>query len=121
MISTAHYSPRTVCPECHARIRLEEVVFTPQFDCPHCGEKIHISDRYRRVMNWTVYLLGFVIPYLIGVRSWFLLLAWIPSIWVLAGLWAYVGIYFLPPRLSGGRSEPKYPSILGLGPGPPSR
>jgi hypothetical protein len=68
-------------------------------------------------MNWILFVLAFIIPYLIGVRSWFLLVvASIPSIWVLAGLWAYIGVYFLPPGLTSVRSEPKYPSILGLGP-----
>jgi len=67
-------------------------------------------------MNWVIYLLALIIPYLIGVKSWFLLLTWLPSIGVLAALWAYVGKYFLPPKLTSVRSESKYPSILGLGP-----
>jgi hypothetical protein len=66
-------------------------------------------------MNWVIYLLALIIPYLIGVKSWFLLLTWLPSIGVLAALWAYVGKYFLPPGLTSVRSESEYPSILVLG------
>src|SRR5437879_4923500 len=113
MISPSNYSPRTVCPGCQARIRLEDVRFTPQFTCPHCGEEIHVSDTYKRIMNGAIYLLGFIVPYLVGVKSWFLLLAWIPTTWVLGALWVYIGKYFLPPKLSRVPSEPKYPSILG--------
>src|SRR5580698_7817637 len=95
----ATYSAHTVCPACVAKTRREDVRFTPRFSCPNCGKGLCISGSYRRTMNYVVYLLSFLIPYALGVRSWFLLLSWLPSIWVLAGIWAYVGKYFLPPKL----------------------
>jgi hypothetical protein len=66
-------------------------------------------------MNWTIYLLGIVLPYTLGVKSWYLILSWVPTVWMLAAVWAYVGKYLLPPQLD--RCVLKPPSILGLGPG----
>jgi len=64
-------------------------------------------------MNLTVYILSVVIPYALGARRWVLLLWWLPSAFVLTFLWAYIGKYFLPPKLERCALEP--PSIIGLG------
>ena len=108
-------SERTACPECNVPVRVEDVPFTARFACPNCRKEIRISDAYRRYMNWTIYVLSFVIPYLLGARYWWLLIWWLPCIWVLAFVWAYVGKYFIPPRLEACVFDP--PSILGIGPG----
>ena len=110
------YSDRTKCPECHTRVRLEDVKFTPAFPCPHCDATIGVSDIYQRTMIWTVAILALLLPYLLGARSWLLLaLLWCPSMFVLIFLWAYAGKYWLPPKLV--RSVVDRPSILGLGSG----
>jgi|ERR1700687_856329 len=114
MISPVHYSSRTVCPECRGRVALESVRFTPTFACPNCGNHIHISDRYRLAFNWISWILGFVIPYVLGVRSWVLLLIWVPCSMTIVAIWAYAGKYALPPRLE--KCVIDHPSILGLGP-----
>jgi hypothetical protein len=44
------------------------------------------------------------------------LILYVPGIAVLIFLWAYVGKYWLPPKLVRSAVEPS--SILGLGPGP---
>jgi DNA-directed RNA polymerase subunit RPC12/RpoP len=65
------YSERTKCPECRARVRLEDVKLTPTFPCPHCGAIVGASDTYQRTMICTVAILALLIPYLLEVRSWF--------------------------------------------------
>ncbi|SRR5208337_191168 len=114
MIWPATYSARTVCPECHGRVALERVAFTPTFACPNCGSHIHISERYRRVHNWICWSLGFVISFGLGVRWWVSLLMWIPWSMTVFFLWAYVGKYALPPKLE--KCAIENPSILLLGP-----
>jgi predicted RNA-binding Zn-ribbon protein involved in translation (DUF1610 family) len=111
------YSERTKCPECHARVKLEDVKLARTFPCPHCGATVEVSDAYQRTMTWTVAILALLIPYLLGIRSWLVLaLLWCPSMFILFFLWAYAGKYLLPPKLV--RSVVDRPSILGLGPGP---
>jgi predicted RNA-binding Zn-ribbon protein involved in translation (DUF1610 family) len=114
MIWPSTYSPRTICPECRARIKLEDVRFAPKFSCPHCGEEIRVADAYRHTLQGVGWSLGALVPYALGVRSWLLLLAWAPCSMVLFGVWGYVGKYFVPPRLQSTRVNP--PSVLGLGP-----
>jgi len=114
MISPSTYSTRTICPECNARVRLEDVRFTPSFPCPACGKEVHVSDRYRHVLQTIGWLLGLVVPYAVGARSWVLLLVWIPCTMIVFSVWGYTGKYLVPPRLQTCASQP--PSILGLGP-----
>ena len=114
MISPVNYSARTVCPECHGRVALERVAFTATFACSNCGEHIHISDRYRRAFNWIGWILGLVIPFILGVRSWILLLTWVPCSMTVIAIWAYAGKYALPPKLE--KCAIDLPSTLHLGP-----
>lgn len=44
------YSERTKCPACKAKIRLEDVRFTPTFSCPACQEEIQVSPLYLRTL-----------------------------------------------------------------------
>ena len=112
------YSEFTECPECHAGVYFGRIVFGREFACPQCAKELHISPRYKRNLDLASWLLGLLVPYLIGVRSWFLLLFWIPCAMEVSFIWVLVGMRFLPPRLEP-RSEHsvfKPPSILGLGP-----
>jgi uncharacterized paraquat-inducible protein A len=96
----ATYSKRTICPYCNARIRLEDVRFTPTFQCPQCEQYIKVSDAYQRAMRVFSWVAGLLIPYAFGVRFWlWLLVLWLPCVFVLIFLWAYVGKYLVPPRL----------------------
>ena len=45
MLVPATYSRRTVCPYCDARVRLEDVRFTPTFQCPQCEGYIKVSEK----------------------------------------------------------------------------
>src|SRR5215470_13684125 len=105
MIWPSTYSRRTVCPECKARVRLEDVRFTASFSCPVCEKDIRVSERYKRAVMWLPWLAGLLIPYLLGVRSWLLLVLWIPCSWVIGFLWMYIGKYLLPPSLEKPLSE----------------
>jgi hypothetical protein len=78
VISLDNYSRRTVCPECNSRVRLEDVRFTPTFPCPSCGKNVRVSDRYERILKWLGLAMGLMLPYGLGVRSWFLLVSWLP-------------------------------------------
>jgi hypothetical protein len=95
-------------------VNLDGLVFTREFACPHCSKKIRVSPRYKRNMELTSWILGLLIPYLFGVRSWFVLLCWIPCTMAALFIWAWAGKYFLPPKLERCVFEP--PSVLGLGP-----
>jgi hypothetical protein len=112
----ATYSRRTVCPECNARVRLEDVRFTPKFPCPNCGQNIKVSEVYQRVMRWLIFALVAPIFWALGVKLWVLLLCWIPFAAFLVGLWTYAGKYLLPPRLERCVPEPAPFQGLGLGP-----
>ena len=113
------YSDVTVCPECHKRVPLEDVKLTPTFSCPHCQAIIGASDAYRRTMTWTVAILSLLIPYLLGAKYWLVLLLWVPLMAIMSFLWAYIGKYWLPPRLV--RSVVESTSTLGLGSRPPEQ
>lgn len=116
MVWPATYSRRTVCPECHVRVRLEDVRFTPNFPCPQCGKEIRVSKTYKRALVWLPWVPGAMIPYLLGARSWWLLLCWIPCTWMIGFLWMYAGKYLFPPRLERYAPEPAPFQGLGLGP-----
>jgi predicted RNA-binding Zn-ribbon protein involved in translation (DUF1610 family) len=118
---SARYSPRTFCPKCNSRIKLHDVRFTPTFRCPHCGTTVRVSRAYQRALDWAMWVPSLLILYELGLRWWLVLLCWMPLWAFLVGLWTYVGIYFIPPSIVDPDSDPKYPSILGLGPGPPPR
>jgi uncharacterized paraquat-inducible protein A len=110
------YSHRTRCPECQARVRLDDVKFTPAFPCPQCEATVSISDAYRRTMTWTVAILALLVPYLLGASFWLIAVLWCPLMFVLFLVWLHVGRYLFPPKLV--RSIVEAPSILGLGRGP---
>ncbi len=110
------YSPRTICPECLARVNLDTVNLGREFPCSSCGKDIGISPRYRLVMYLAAWFLGIAIPFLLGQRGWFLFLLWIPCTWIAIFLWAYIGKYLIPPRLVSNRLDP--PSTLHLDGGP---
>jgi hypothetical protein len=116
LISLNNYSQRTVCPECNGRVRLEDVRFGPRFPCPSCGKDIRISDRYQVTLKALGWILGILLPFGLGVRSWFLLICWVPCTMALFFIWMWTGKYLIPPRLQSCVFEP--PSILGLGRGP---
>ena len=115
MIWPSTYSKRTVCPECGARLRLEDVRFTPTFSCPVCEADIRISNGYRHARNWLSWALGLLIPYLIGARGWLLVLFCVPCTAVVGFLWAYAGKYLLPPKLVRALESDRFQG-LGLGP-----
>ncbi len=66
-------------------------------------------------MNWTVAIISALVPYLLGAKFWLILLLWLPSTMILSFLWAYIGKYWLPPRLVRTVEDSV---TLGLGPGP---
>jgi uncharacterized paraquat-inducible protein A len=109
----ATYSRQTVCPECQARIRLEEVRLTSTFPCPLCDKEIRVSGAYKKTIRLACYSLGLVIAYVLGDRLWLVMLLWILFTSILMFVCGYAGKYFLPPKLS--RSVDEYPSVLNLG------
>jgi len=108
------YSERTKCPACKTKIRLEDVKFTPTFDCPHCGAVISISTLYQRTLTWVVAIVSLIVPFLFGAKYWLIALLWVPNMAILFFLWMYMGKYWLPPKLV--RSTVGDTSTLGLGP-----
>src|SRR5579864_6339584 len=109
----ATYSKRTVCPECHSRIRLEDVRFTPQFKCPICQKNIRVSSLYSKLMQWLSYGCSAVVLYLLGLRLWLVFVCWLPAAMVGIFLWAYAGKYLVPPKLQ--RVTPDSQDLLQLG------
>lgn len=100
MLFPENYSRRTVCPYCDARVRLEEVRFTPTFQCPQCEGYIKVSETYRSAVRWLSWIPGILVLFAFGVRSWWLLLlSWIPSFFVGMLLWTWAGVYLVPPKL----------------------
>src|SRR5579863_3457205 len=98
------YSPRTTCPKCASKIRLEDVRFTPNFPCLHCGAEICVADRaYSRIIAWFAWTAGIGLPYAVTSKWWLALVCWIPTTWfigfVLTFLWTYAGKYLCPPRV----------------------
>lgn len=109
------FNSSTVCPECHRRVRIEDVRLTPTFSCPYCHANIGASSNYKRTMTWSIGIVSALAPYLLGAKFWLILVLWLPIAIVLSFLWAYIGKYILPPRLV--RSGEDDPVTLGLGPG----
>jgi len=103
MLYPRPYSDRTRCPDCLARVSIEAVKLGRVFSCPSCGKSICVSHRYRHAEDWISGMLGLVVSLLLtrilGVTYWVALLCWLPCTFVVAFLWAYIGIYFWPPRL----------------------
>jgi hypothetical protein len=111
------YSERTKCPECKARIRLEDVRFTATFSCPICEKEIRVSTLHQKTMKIGSWSLGLLISYTLGRdRLWLVMLFWIVSTAILTFLWAYAGKYLLPPKLE--KCIPGPASFHGLGLGP---
>src|SRR5579864_494929 len=100
MLFPATYSRRTVCPYCSARVRLEDVRFTPTFQCPQCEGYIKVSEKHQWVVRWLSWIPGILVLYAFGVRSWWvLMLCWLPCLCVGVALWTFAGYYLLPPKL----------------------
>lgn len=108
------YSRRAVCPECQEKIRLEDFLCLRDFPCPLCGVTVGTSRTYRSMMAWTAVVLALVVPYLLGVRLWWVLaVLWLPCMFVSTSLCGIVGKHFLPLRLLRRAADT---SILGLRP-----
>ena len=111
------YSERTRCPECNTKIMLEKVNFLPSFSCPACENEIRVSPSYQKMMRLASYSLGLLIAYILGQDNiWLVMLFWILCTGIIAGLWAYVGKYWFPPKLEKCSSDPAHFQGLGLGP-----
>jgi hypothetical protein len=126
------YSERTKCPACKAKVRLENVRFTPTFSCPACQKEIQVSPLYLKTLWMTSSAVALFIAYVLGARIlgpdrfWLVtellvLLLWIPLAGILTGisafLWAYVLKYWLPPMLLLPVPDPpSHFQGLGLGP-----
>jgi hypothetical protein len=108
------YSESTECPECHCAVHFGRLVAGRGFACPNCKSTVRVSRQYERTTQLLAWALGLLIPYLVGARPWFLLLAWGPCTMALMFLWPFIGMPFLPPKLERCAMEP--PSVLGLGP-----
>ncbi len=110
------YSERTKCPECKARVRLEDVRFTPTFSCPVCEKEVRVSTSYQKAMRIASWSLGLLIAYILGQdRLWLVMLFWILCSAILTFLWAYAGKYLLPPKLEKCIPDPAPFQGLGLG------
>ena len=116
MIGPNTYSRRTVCPECHARIRLEDVRFTPSFGCPVCEKNIKVSALYQRTMRWIIFVVVGPVFWALGVKTWVLIVCWFPFAAFAIGLWTYAGKYLLSPRLERCARDDVGFQGLGLGP-----
>ena len=113
------YSDRTQCPECHKRVRLEDVKFTPKFSCPHCGKEICVASRvFERVTAWLAWSIGLAVSWELTQTWWMALVLWVPCTWgigfVLTFLWSYAGKYFFPPHLKPYVAPKDCSSVLGL-------
>jgi hypothetical protein len=101
--SIGSYSERTTCPRCRDRIRLEDVrVFVkpngPYPKCSTCGTSIRVSIVYRRLIMLIAFTLGWLIPYLIGLRA-YVVVAWVPFYLLALLLVPNVAKVTVPPKL----------------------
>lgn len=111
------YSERTKCPECKAKIRLDDIRFTPSFPCPTCQEEIRVSTLYQKTLRITSWTLALFIAYILGRDTfWLVMLWWILFTAILTFLWGYVFKYWLPPKLVRCVLDPSHYQGLGLGP-----
>lgn len=77
-----------------------------------------MSKTYEHAIQLTAWPLSPLLLYLSGVKSLpIIVLCWMPAAMILMGLWMYIGIYFVPPRLELNSQErpSEPPSVLGLG------
>jgi hypothetical protein len=114
MLFPSTYSTRTICPECDSRIRLEDVRFTPAFPCPSCGKSIQVADAYKTAVKWISIPIGPLLLSFLGLELWVVLLCGLPLSLFLGGAWAYIGKYWIPPRLERAVSYPSGVQGLGL-------
>src|SRR6267378_2862839 len=102
------YSERTTCPRCGDRIKLEDVrVFVkpngPYPKCPTCGTSIRVSIVYQRLIMLITFALGWLIPYLLGLRA-YVVVAWVPF-WLLTSVLApNIAKVMVPPKLEDAHS-----------------
>lgn len=105
LLTNRMYSPRTTCPKCASKIRLEDVRFTPTFPCPNCSAQVSVArlQEYKRLNGWLALTIGFALSYACTLKWWLALACWIPAMFVVgvvvAFLWSYAGKYLYPPRL----------------------
>lgn len=97
------YSERTTCPHCGDRIRLEDVrIFVkrdgPYPKCPACGASLRVSIRYERLTLLACFAVAWLIPYLIGLRT-YALVAWIPFYLLAVMLLSNLAKVTIPPKL----------------------
>jgi len=101
------------CPECKSKVRLEDVRFTPRFQCPVCQEDISVSAKYMRGMRIFCMATAWGLPVFFGVHNILILfLASFPLYGLVIFAVAYAGKYLVPPRLQSTRPRP--PGVLGL-------
>jgi hypothetical protein len=128
------YSERTKCPACKAKVRLEDVRFTPTFLCPACQKEIQVSTLYLKTLGMASSAVALLVAYIIGAHipgpdrfwlvTWLLvLLLWVPLALILTFvstfLWTYIVKYWLPPKLLLPVSDPDPPNhFQGLDLGP---
>ena len=102
------YSERTTCPSCGDRIRLEDVrIFVkpegPYPKCPACGTLLRVSIVYQRLILLVCFALGWLIPYLVGLRA-YVVIAWIPFSFLALMLVAKLAKVTIPPKLEDAES-----------------
>lgn len=126
------YSERTKCPACNAKIRLQDVKFTPTFLCPACQEEIQVSPLYLKALKITSAVLAVFPAYILGAdilgQDQTMIFFLGPVLWLLFGMiltsiltfsWLCVGRYWLPPKLLrpvADRDDRSHSQGLGLGP-----
>jgi uncharacterized paraquat-inducible protein A len=96
-----NYSEITTCPLCNSKVALEDVRFTAYFQCPHCKADISVSTGYRRSQVAVGILLALAVSIVTSLRLNIFagLLVFFPCEIVVIFLLAYIGKYFMPPRL----------------------
>jgi len=102
------YSERTTCPRCGDRIKLEDVrVFVKPNDpypkCPTCGTSIRVSIVYQRLIMLITFALGWLIPYLLGLRA-YVVVAWVPFWLLTSALAPNIAKVMVPPKLEDAHS-----------------
>ena len=83
--------PRGICLACSNAIAIGGINITRAFRCPHCGEVIRASRRFRALLNVVFYGLATIpliftpIPILLRIPIWFFLAFVFAFIYVFVG------------------------------------
>jgi DNA-directed RNA polymerase subunit RPC12/RpoP len=94
-------SEKTKCPHCWRKVPLEKVPLTDYFSCPFCQHDVTVSDGYKRI-EFTVSVVSALSVTSMFVLDHHLILGlflFFPAEFIVAFLIAYIGKYFVPPRL----------------------